>query len=103
MRRILEVVSKPSIVVALSIALSFFIITGHGKESAAAQGAVVGYDDLGRKVVLSKVPGRVVVLSGSPIDAIFELCAGDKVVGGENRSAGEKKGVCGYYRSERCR
>jgi len=34
-----------------------------------------------KRALLPNVPERVVVLSGSPIDAIFELGAGDKVVG----------------------
>ena len=48
----------------------------------ASQAVVIGIDDLGRKIVLSKVPERLVVLSSScSLDTIFELGAGDKIVG----------------------
>lgn len=93
----LEAVSRPAMVVALSICFCFFFLTGHGKGSAAAQGMVVGYDDLGRKVVLPKAPERVVVLSGSPIDAIFELGAGDKVVGVVDSIAESYPETCRRY------
>lgn len=50
--------------------------------SPALAGPVIqGHDDLGRPVSLAKVPGRIVVLTGSPLDVLFDLGVGDRVVG----------------------
>ena len=42
---------------------------------------IEGVDDFGRKIVLEKPPERIVLLSGSPIDLIYELGAGDRLLG----------------------
>ena len=60
--------------VCLVIILSSLTVFAGGPE-------IRGVDDLGRTVVLPKPPERIIVLTGTPIDAIFELGAGDKIVG----------------------
>lgn len=85
------------ITMTIFIFFAFFVLTGCKKESVAAKGAVIGYDDLGRKIVLPKVPERIVVLSGSPIDAIFELGAGDKIVGVVNSIVRSYPETCRRY------
>lgn len=47
----------------------------------AENNPIVGKDDFGRTVVLPKPPERIVLLSGSPVDVIYELGAGDALVG----------------------
>lgn len=42
---------------------------------------IIGRDDLGRKIILPKPPQRIVVISAIPIDTIFEIGAGDRIVG----------------------
>jgi len=42
---------------------------------------IIGYDDFGRKIVLPNVPKRIVFTSATQIPIIFELGAGDKIVG----------------------
>ncbi|MBU1488062.1 hypothetical protein KKH56_08475, partial [bacterium] len=76
--RIADLFLKPAILCATIV--SFIILTGCAKESATTKGEIVGCDDFGRKIVLPKSPERIVVISGSPIDAIFELGAGERIV-----------------------
>ncbi|MBU1342272.1 MAG: ABC transporter substrate-binding protein [Proteobacteria bacterium] len=49
--------------------------------SSAGTSRIAGQDDFGRQIVLEKPPERIVLLSGSPIDVIYELGAGDLLVG----------------------
>ncbi|MEW6619129.1 MAG: ABC transporter substrate-binding protein [bacterium] len=56
-------------------------LCGGARQQPAVKGEITGYDDFGRKIVLDRAPERVVVISASPIDAIFEMGAGDKIVG----------------------
>ncbi|MDI6793502.1 MAG: ABC transporter substrate-binding protein [bacterium] len=65
----------------LTILLAFVVIlTGCAREQAIPKGQIIGCDDLGRKIVLPKSPERIVVISSSPVDAIFELGAGERIV-----------------------
>lgn len=58
-----------------------FLFSGCSKEQLLQEGKVTGYDDLGRRIVLSHVPQRIVLTSASPVDALFELGVGDRIVG----------------------
>ena len=61
-----------------STILCMVILISSAKYSTAA---IVGYDDFGRKIVMPNLPERVVLISATPIATIFELGAGDRIVG----------------------
>ncbi len=67
--------------------------------AAYAEAGIVGYDDFGRKIVLPKVPERIVVVSATPIAVIFELGAGDKIVGVPDRIGISYSKMCQRYPS----
>jgi len=56
-------------------------LTGLCRAGSDQTRPIEGKDDLGRTVILAKPPQRIVLLSGSPIDTIFELGAGHLLVG----------------------
>ncbi len=58
-----------------------YLVIGESTGCCAESRQVVGEDDFGRKIVLEKPPERIVLLSGSPIDLIYELGAGHTLVG----------------------
>ncbi len=58
-----------------------YIVIGGGAAGRAESRQIVGEDDFGRKIVLEKPPERIILLSGSSIDLIYELGAGDRLVG----------------------
>lgn len=62
-------------------ALFFFAQIVFFPVKAAHAGPVTGKDDLGRTVTLKKPPQKIVLLSGSPIDVIYEIGAADLLVG----------------------
>ncbi|PIP41564.1 hypothetical protein CO110_07370 [Candidatus Desantisbacteria bacterium CG_4_9_14_3_um_filter_40_11] len=64
----------------LTMVYGLFLI-GYANGTVTTKGKITGYDDFGRKIVLAKAPERIVLTSGTHIDAIFELGAGNKVVG----------------------
>jgi len=63
------------------VILVFLCLMGDPCGSKAAAQRIVGEDDYGRTIVLEKLPRRIILLSGSPIDVIYELGAGDLLVG----------------------
>ncbi|MFH2058001.1 MAG: ABC transporter substrate-binding protein [Pseudomonadota bacterium] len=67
---------KTSICLAVACAMA-----GLAASSSAGTSQIIGVDDFGRQIVLEKPPERIVLLSGSPIDTIYELGAGDLLVG----------------------
>lgn len=56
-------------------------VAGICRAGAGLTQPITGKDDLGRTVILKKPPQRIVLLSGSPIDTIYELGAGHLLVG----------------------
>ncbi len=62
-------------------------------------GPITGKDDFGRTITLPKKPERIVLLSGTPIDAIYELGAGDALVGVVDNIAVSYPGICRRYPS----
>ncbi len=74
-------------------------LSGCAREPAATRGEITGYDDFGKKIVLYKTPERIVVISASPIDAMFELGAGDKIVGVPDNIASSYPETCKKYPS----
>lgn len=52
---------------------ALFTVTGWEAECIAAEKPIVGIDDLGRNIVLPKIPERIVVLSSSSLDTLFKL------------------------------
>ncbi len=56
----------------------FFFLTGTGSGETRQ---IVGKDDFGRTIILPGPPERIILLSGSPIDVIYELGAGNALVG----------------------
>lgn len=65
----------------LSIWIVFLFLACGSVECRAQTGAISGEDDFGRKIVLESPPERIVLISGSPLDAICEMGAGDLLVG----------------------
>jgi len=60
---------------------------------------IVGEDDFGRKIVLEKPPERIVLLSGTPVDLIYELGAGHRLVGVVDTIATSYPETCRRYPS----
>ncbi len=67
--------------------------------AAYAKAGIVGYDDFGRKIVLPKVPERIVLVSATPIAVIFEVGAGDKIIGVPERIDVSYPKICQKYPS----
>ncbi len=60
---------------------------------------IVGFDDFGRKIVLEKPPKRIIALSATHIPTIFELGAGDKLIGVPDRIDVYCSKICQMYPS----
>ncbi len=71
----------------LTVVCGLFL-TGYAKEPGTK---ITGYDDFGRKIVLPKIPERIVVVSGTYIPTLFELGVGEKIVGVPNSIIKSKK------------
>ena len=76
-----------------------YIMAGLAAAGFAGTGQIAGPDDFGRQVVLEKPPERIVLLSGSPIDTIYELGAGDKLVGVVDSIDASYPDICRRYPS----
>ena len=73
---------KPKASYILFIITLLLFVVGCGKDILPSnKNKIVGYDDLKRKIEFSTEPQRVILLTGSPIDAIIKLGAGNKIVG----------------------
>jgi iron complex transport system substrate-binding protein len=68
-------------VTGISFLILCLLFAGYANGQVIAKGKITGYDDFGRKIILPKAPERIVIISASSIDAIFELKAGNKIVG----------------------
>lgn len=64
----------------LTVVCGFYFVC-YTKEPLTIKEKITAYDDLGRKIILTKLPEKIAVISGSIIPVIFELGAGDKIVG----------------------
>ena len=62
-------------------------------------GPISGKDDLGRTVTLSQKPERIVLLTGGPLDVIYELGRGDALVGVVDAVADSYPGTVHRYPS----
>jgi len=76
-----------------------FFLAGFSSGSFAGTRQIVGEDDFGRTIVLAKPPDRIILLSGSPIDVIYELGAGDALVGVVDSIAASYPETCRRYPS----
>ena len=91
---------KPKLRIILCVlCASVVILSGCTKDTATTKGEIIGFDDFGRKIVLPKIPERIVVISGSPIDAIFELGAGERIVAVQDSIARSYPETCRRYPS----
>ncbi|MDI6781418.1 MAG: ABC transporter substrate-binding protein [bacterium] len=99
MRRYDRIYRAYGIYCNLIILICALSLPGYAKEPDTARGRITGFDDFGRKIVLDKAPERVVVISASPIDVIFELGAGDKIVGVPDNIARSYPHTCKRYPS----
>ncbi len=77
----------------LSVSVVILVFTAYAKAE------IVGYDDFGRKIVLEKPPKRVIALSATHIPTIFELGAGDKLIGVPDRIEISYSKICQMYPS----
>lgn len=78
MKKILAATLITTIILTTTLTL---ILTHTPQTAAQAPGYVSVVDDLGRRVVLEKIPERIVSLSPSATEILFALGLGPKVVG----------------------
>ncbi|MFH1860335.1 MAG: ABC transporter substrate-binding protein [bacterium] len=58
---------------------------------------IIGKDDFGKAIVLDKLPKRIVVTSATVIPIIFEMGAGDKIVGVPEKIDSSYTWICEKY------
>ncbi|SMC95461.1 iron complex transport system substrate-binding protein [Desulfocicer vacuolatum DSM 3385] len=85
--------------ILLFLMMGFFVMARGDTGCCAGNRQIVGEDDFGRKIVLEKPPERIVLLSGTPVDLIYELGAGHMLVGVVDTIATSYPETCRRYPS----
>jgi iron complex transport system substrate-binding protein len=85
--------------IGLMAIIVFLCLAGARTGGTASAQPIVGQDDYGRTIVMEQAPHRIILLSGSPIDVIYELGAGDLLVGVVDSVADGYPETCRRYPS----
>jgi iron complex transport system substrate-binding protein len=75
-----RVFSQFSLGKVLVVGISFFCFSC-GQKATDDNGQISGTDDVGRVIHLHHPAKRIILLTGSPTDALFAMGAGDRIVG----------------------